>query len=156
MWTTEFVESFHSNLGAISQCGNGKFMECTGCVLSDNLLLTDDSHPLLKLLWGCKTVSIKFFYKFDISLAYLSLMRSLTCIFQWAHDRMLSIHAIFCEKNVFILAIAYWSDIVLSGQARWLWPWEQFVIYTISWRRRNFSTITAPSVTSCASPQYLS
>lgn len=82
MWTTEFVESFHSNLGAISQCGNGKFMECTGCVLSDNLLLTDDSHPLLKLLWGCKTVSIEVFYKFDISSAYLSLMRSLTCIFQ--------------------------------------------------------------------------
>lgn len=33
---------------------------------------------------------------------------------------MLSIHANFCEKNVFILAIASWSDIVLSGQARWL------------------------------------
>lgn len=61
MWTTEFVESFHSNLGAISQCGNGKFMECTGCVLSDNLLLTDDSHPLLKLLWRVKLFPLKFF-----------------------------------------------------------------------------------------------
>lgn len=43
---------------------------------------------------------------------------------------------------------------LFAGQASWLWPWGQFVICTISWRRQSFYTTTVLSVINCGSLRY--